>query len=202
MSNYERVKNFFEEYFKSKGVQLDLEISLRDSSYNDNGNNYLYDGKKELVAISMDTIAKYGYKVIKDAKGNPVNTVDAFLVDTNNEWYLIEFKDCQISKKKENIEKKGMGNFLMLMDIFYDGGNFDIGDYDNFLEFARSKITYILVCSKEKDGYSYDQIRASDIVGERYTPEPLMKFKDYFFKDAYAYTEDYFERRFIKEFSY
>lgn len=63
-----------------------------------------------MLSISMDSLAKNGYKNIKPAQGKPVNTVDAVLVDKNNEWYLIEFKDCMISQK-DNI-KKGMVNFL------------------------------------------------------------------------------------------
>lgn len=63
-----------------------------------------------MLSISMDSLAKNGYKNIKPAQGKLVNTVDAVLVDKNNEWYLIEFKDCMISQK-DNIKKRN-GQFF------------------------------------------------------------------------------------------
>ena len=202
MSNYEQIKNYIEQYFRDKGVTFNIETGLKESSLNDAGNRYLYSGNRELQVISMDNVAKDGYKIIKGAKGKPLNTVDAFLADKENEWYLIEFKDCKISNKKDNIEKKGMANFLMLLEMFSEDSSVDIGGYASLFEFARNKVTYILVCSQEKNPYSYDQIRICDNLGEKYTPGCLLKFKEYFFKDAYAYTEDYFEKRFVKNFAY
>lgn len=206
MNNYEKVKGFLETYFEQKGIEVDLETDLRIASLNDAANppRYLYNGNNELQVISMDTIAKDGYRKVKGAIGKPPNTVDAFLADAKNEWFFIEFKDCKISKKKDNIEKKGMANFLMLLDVFTSLGEEaqEVFDFKEPMKFAREKITYILVCSREENIYAYDQIRAYDNLGEKYTPDCLQKFKDYFFKDAYVYTEEYFERRFVNKFSY
>ena len=208
MNNYERVKNLLNEYFTSKGIAVKLEEDLHTASINNDAipPKYLFDGEKNLQVISMDNIAKEGYKITKCAEGKPVNTVDAFLADINNEWFFIEFKDCEISPKpkKDNIEKKGMANFLMLLDIFSALGKSCIGVFDinEPMKFAREHITYILVCSRDDNSYTYDQIRECDLIGEKYTPVCLQKFKDYFFKDAYVYTEEYFEKRFVKNFSY
>lgn len=202
MSNYERIKDYLEHYFSEKNINFQIEISMKESSYNEQEKKYLYSGSRELQVISMDNIAKRGYKVSRNASGRPLNTVDAFLVDKENDWYLIEFKDCKISNKKDNIEKKGLANFLMLLDIFLYNETIADEGYNNMFEFARNKVTYILVCSRDKDPYSYDHIRSCDNSGEKYTPECLQKFKDYFLKDAYAYTEEYFEQRFVKKFAY
>ena len=206
MNNYERVKQLLTEYFAPKGINFDLETDLRIASLNENAvpQNYLFSGKNNLNVISMDNVAKDGYRIIKNAIGKPLNTVDAFLADVNNEWFFIEFKDCRISSKKDNIEKKGMANFLMLMDIFTSLGDEceDIFDIKDPMKFAREHITYILVCSQDDNPYTYDQIRMCDAIGEKYTPLCLEKFKDYFFKDAYVYTEEYFENRFVNNFVY
>ena len=206
MSNYERVKQLLERYFSQKGISVDLETDLHMSSINEQATpvNYLFCGKRNLSVISMDNIAQKGYRIAKAAVGKPLNTVDAFLADVNNEWFFIEFKDCKISSKKDNIEKKGMANFLMLLDILSTMGEECKGvfDVDDPMKFAREHITYILVCSEDDNAYTYDQIRVCDVLGENYTPPCLQKFKDYFFKDAYVYTETYFENRFVKKFAY
>lgn len=202
MNNYEKIREYLQSYFKEKNIIINVEAELKNTSLNENGNKYLYSGTKNLEVISMDDVAKDGYKIAKGALGKPINTVDAFLIDRENEWFFIEFKDSKISSKKDNIEKKGMGNFFMLLDIFSDREDVDFGEYTNFVDFARNKVTYILVCSQDKNSYTYDMIRAKDNLGEKYTPDCLMKFKDYFFKDAYVYTEKYFEKRFVERFEY
>lgn len=206
MNNYERVKYLLKEYFDRKGIVVDLETDLHLASLNENAvpPTYLFGGRNNLQVISMDNVAKDGYRIAKSATGKPVNTVDAFLADVHNEWFFIEFKDCKINSKKDNIEKKGMANFLMLLDILSSFGDegMDVFDIHAPMAFARSHITYILVCSQDDNPYTYDQIRECDAIGERYTPPCLQKFKDYFFKDAYVYTEDYFEKRFVNKFAY
>lgn len=204
MSNYERVKNLLVKYFSDRGIHIDLEKDLHVVSLNEQGDKYLFEGDKNLKVISMDDVARNGYRLVKHAEGKPVNTVDAFLADVNNEWFFIEFKDCKLSSKKDNIEKNGMANFLMLQDVFEEMGTecSDVFSAENAMKFAREHIIYILVCSREKDPYTYEQVRFHDATKERYTPVCLQKFKDYFFKDAYAYTEEYFEKRFVNKFAY
>lgn len=91
----------------------------------------------------------------------------------------------------------------MIMDIFYAIGSdhsSNILDLSNPIQFARNHITYIVVCNSKKDVYTWEQVRNCDNAGEHYTPDCLNKFKYFLFKDAYAYTEDYFEKRFVKKF--
>lgn len=206
MNNYEKVIKHLKKYFAGGGLSFNMETDMKMASVNDQvtPHKYLFDGSNNINVISMDNVAQKGYKVLKGAIGDPVNTVDAFLADINNDWFFIEFKDCKISNKKDNIEKKGMGNFLMLADIFSSLGACckDVFEPDAPMKFAREHITYILVCSEDKNSHTYDQIRICDSLGEKYTPPCLQKFKDYFFKDAYVYTEEYFEKRFVDKFVY
>ena len=211
MSNYDNFKKMLITYFEDKDIKISLETSLHYSSENNHDNNsktYVYNGDKDLPVISMDSVARDGYRNLKkvpfDLKRN-VNTVDALLIDSDNQWYFVEFKDCKISRKKNNIEKKGMANWLMLMDIFLDMGAeicSKLIDVSNLMKFAREHITYIVVCSADKDPNTYNRVKECDLMNEHYTPEPLYKFKDYFFKDAYVYTEDFFERDFVNLFKY
>lgn len=219
MTRFDKFKNVMTQYLSRADLEICIDTTLHEASKNDQNSKqpFLYNGEIDLPVISMDAISQEGYRVIKNVSSgikNSLNTVDAFLIgnmkdaikaDESYEWYFIEFKDCRISKKKDNIEKKGMANWLMLQDIFYEVGSDicgDVFDFGNPCKFAREHLVYILVCSSEKDPYTYEQVRNKDKIGMRYTPECLEKFKNYFFKDAYAYTEQYFENRFVKKFAY
>ena len=209
MTKYEDFRDTLDLYFKSKGIKFKFESTLHDSSKNTDQNRYLYNGKKDLSVISLDLVAQNGYKKLKrvpdEKEHKSVNTPDAFLIDSNNEWFFVEFKDCGISKKKDNIEKKGLANWLMLMDIIFDMDENDrsrIVGISNLMKFAREHISYILVFNGEKDSHAYEQVKNNSLINGHYTPCCLYKFKDYFFKDAYAYTEEYFEREFANKFRY
>ena len=74
--------------------------------------------------------------------------------------------------------------------------------FENPIKFAKENITYIVVCSLEKNPTTYKQIRRKRIIGEKYTAPFLERIKSYLFKDAYVYTEDFFEREFVNKFEY
>lgn len=210
MNNYEEFLKLIEEFFDNKGIEkLSLETNLRDASLNEDKKNptYVYNYKNDLRVISMDCISQKGYRSvygITDIKRS-LNTVDAFLIDYNNDWYFVEFKDCKLSSKKDNIEKKGMANWLMLLSILYDLGSEKckkIIDLENPIQFAKDHLIYIVVCSATKDPYTYGQVKNYDLLGQVYTPPCLYRFKDYLFKNAFAFTDVYFEQRFVKTFRY
>lgn len=210
MSYYERFRDTLTRYFADKGITFEIETTLKEASKNEQKDltSFVYQGSADFNVISMDEIARRGYKTAKQVFGSDklnLNTVDAFLISADNEWFFIEFKDCKLSSKKDNIEKKGMANWLMLQDIFFDMGQAaceGLIDLSNPCQFAREHITYIVVCSHEKDPYTWEQVRNMDRIRGHYTPECLFKFKNYFFKDAYAYTDEFFEHRFVKRFSF
>lgn len=209
MNNYETFRDLIKEYFCEKGISFELETSLHDASFNDNNRNqsFLYNGKKDLSVISMDCISKEGYRKLRGVEDvdKCLNTTDAFIINEKNEWYFIEFKDSTIGKSSKSITAKGMANFLLLLSILYEIGIDKCSgliDLSNPMSFARNHFIYIVVCNSDKDEYTYEQVRNLDRVGEVYTPHCLYKFKEYLFKDAYVYTEDYFEQRFVKRFQY
>ena len=209
--NYIGIKKLLKSYGEKYGITgVNVVTSLHDASINKavlNNPCYVYDSKHDMEVIDMDAIAKDIYKVAKKAEGNPVNTADAFVIKQNNEWCFIEFKDTTIvaDKKslKDNIIKKAYANWYMLLDILYDMKNLceevDF-NYINPVDFARKHVVYIVVCSCNKNPNVYTQIKNNSYSNQNYTPIFMQKLKDYLFKDAYIYTEDFFEREFVRKF--
>lgn len=219
-SNFNKVQEMIENYLSLQSIQITITNSMHEVSLNSDGKdkqgnkmeNYLYNGKN-IAVLDMDAIAKEGYLRMKapdSTEENSVNTADAFLINCKNEWYFIEFKDSVISNKtkslKNNIVKKAYGNWYMLLDILYEmkeqGKANELFDYTNPIRFGKEHVHYVLVCSKEKNPQIVQQIRNQRMLKKRYTPPFMEKLKDYLFKDAYAFTEDYFEMDFVHQFTY
>ena len=190
-------------YFMVIDSSFNCVSNLHDSSFDSDKKVFVFDDENynSMRVVSMDYICQKGYKVIKGAitKHLP-NTVDAFLIDNSGFWYFIEFKNCAISKKNDNIEKKGINNLLMLIDILKHSGN----KYNNFnvdpTLFIREKCIFIVVVPQNADPYTAGKVKDCDKISEKYTPEFLEKFKEFYFKDAYVYTVEYFLQRFVKKF--
>ena len=89
-----------------------------------------------------------------------------------------------------------------MFDIFFNSQLSDDFSFDlsNPTSFIRRNCTYILVFNGQKDGDACDKMRNCDKLGKNFTPDCLFKFKELYFKDAYAYTPDFFEQRFVKRF--
>lgn len=225
MNNYQKFILLLQNYLKENLAISDDNIEelskrflsdMKNASLDDSNNNYLYNGDKKLSVIKMDDFTDC-YRQIKSnqikndtiEKENNINAVDAFLINKDNIWFLIEFKDAEIksgkSKIKHNIIRKAYGNWYMLLDILYnmkDKNFMDNFDYENPIEFAKNNVVYILVCSGENN--SQIQRFVSDAKSEKryYTPPFMNKLKWYLFKDAYVYTELYFEKEFVNKFKY
>lgn len=212
MSNFDTFKSAVIRYLSANNIAIDTLVStLHESSLNDTGNEYLYNGKLNLDVISMDALAKDGYKLIKSTPSeHPITTADSFLINKDNEWYLIEFKDQEIrgDKKgvKDNIIKKAYENWYMILNILYSlmelGEENSIFDFKNPVKFAQNHVSYILVCRADKNANIYNQVKNHALLNENYTPPFMQRLKDYIFKDAYVFTEDYFENKFVESFVY
>lgn len=197
MNNFEKFKRLIDDYF------------LKNNS-NKEKVSYVYNGIKDIDVIDMDEIARCGYKKIKNPETDPINTVDAFLINRKNEWFLIEFKDSTINASnnglKNSVIKKAYSNWCMILDMLYEMKNtkseYAEFDFDNPMKFARENVTYILVCSLEKNSKMYIQIKNSELVKSKYTPPFMCRLKNYLFKDAYVFTEDYLERKIVNNFEY
>lgn len=125
--------------------------------------------------------------------------------------YLTKY-DIDISIKSDihrvsyNDSEKVYSNWYMIMDMIFEmRGNeneyFDF-DYNNPIKFAKEHVTYIIVCTLEKNPDIYRMIKNNDRTGKKYTAPFLERIKAYLFKDAYIYTEKYLERKFVKNFEY
>ena len=126
MNNFEKMLEMIYNYHLNYGIEQELLSSLYDTSKSntDGQETYVYYDRNDLNVIDMDVIARDCYKRIKkpnNPKGNPINSADAFLINHNNDWYFIEFKDAQIRNDnrslKDNIIKKAYSNWYMLMEI-------------------------------------------------------------------------------------
>lgn len=206
-------QKLLEDYLAQNNVKdVPCVSDLYTVSLNTEENRAVYPGKKNLSVIDMDRIAKEGYRRIKaaDRKDNPVNTADAFLINGKNQWFFVEFKDSRLDAKrdslKNNILKKAYANWYMILDILYTmreaGAEWEPFQFENPVRFAKEHVSYIVVCSSDKNPLLYRQIKNCDLIGQRYTPPFMQRLKDYIFRDAYVYTEDYFERKFVNSFSY
>ena len=212
MSNFEKWYTLIESYSELFDVDIseDIKCSLRDSSYDETNNVYLYDSQDGIEVIKLDAFAKNIYYKIygNHLQDNTLNSADAFLINKDNDWYLIEFKDAPIKTNKNGILKKAFFSFYMLMDILYQlkdskGTEFDF-DYNNPFDFFRNNVKFILVCSKNKN-YKITERNIGTFKACNhyyYTPPFMETLKSYFFKDAIIYTEDYFKREFISGFKY
>lgn len=217
MSNFEELKRLLLKYFQENTIdEVSYVSNLHEVSINDSKDGtpvvYVYNGKKDLEVLDMDKIAQKGYKKIKGVKSvdSTINTADAFIINQENEWYFIEFKDSKLSggksTLKDNIIKKAYSNWYMMLDLLYEMREqlepYSEFDFDNPIRFAKEHVSYILVCSMEKNPNIYTQIKNEKYLGRHYTIPFMQRLKDYLFKDAYVYTEDFFEREFVDRFQY
>lgn len=216
-NNFDKFTELINDYFLQYHIRFDYLSEIHDASASDPNANepviYLYNSAKELQVINMDIIARIGYKAIKkpfDTSENPINSADAFLINSNNDWYFIEFKDSTIKSDKQslkdNILKKAYSNWYMILDMLYEmkdsASSYSDFYYDSPIQFAREHVSYILVCSTEKNPLIYRLIKDSDLSKSTYTPPFMSRLRGYLFKDAYIYTEEFFERKFVSNFVY
>ncbi|MCC8161944.1 MAG: hypothetical protein LIO86_01960 [Lachnospiraceae bacterium] len=214
MNNFDQIQSIIKEYLADHGVETEvLTSNLHAVSLDKQDSKYVYNGQRDLPVIDMDSIAQGGYKKAKNARdeageNNIVNTADGFLVDQDDNWTFVEFKNSEIKAKKDGLKnsilKKAYANWYMLLDILYDmkqkGHVYPGFTYDQPMEFAQQHITFILVCSSEKNPRLYGKNKDCRLAGERYVPGFMQRLKDYLFLDAYVYTEVELEQKFVRGF--
>lgn len=215
-NNFNKFVQIILDYLSSDIQSSDKMFSnLHETSLDDSNKNcmvYVYEGKKDLTVLDMDYIAKVEYKNKKGAedKDSIINTADAFVISNDNQWFFIEFKNTKMSdvskSLKDNIIKKAYSNWYMLLDIIFSmndfGEKYDGFNYSNPIDFAKNNVTYIVVCKSCKNPTAYNLIKGCKLRGEKYTPPFMLRLKDYLFKDAYLYTEEFLEREFVECFKY
>ncbi len=60
---------------------------------------------------------------------------------------------------------------------------------DDIIKFAREHITYIVVCTKDKNQDVANAVHMKETMNAHYTSSFLKQYIDFSFKDAYIYTE-------------
>ena len=216
MTNYETFKAFLESLAQPCGICV--QTKLHETSYDTSKTPmvYVYDDKRtQLAVIDMDTFSqkvftrlKYSPSELteqKDINKLAMSTVDALLIDKNNEWFFIEFKNQKISNSKDSVSKKAYQNYYLLMSLFYDySRNYKNSSFSisNPLKFAKNHITYILVVSEEENQRDVQKMHNISLAGEYFRPDFMDRLRHYLFKDAYVYLPSDFERDFVNKFEY
>ncbi len=219
MSNFDDFCNHINAFFSKYNPNFNCVKTIHDTSEYKIKEviGYVFDDTtyNNLKVVSMDTVSQTGYGLYRNAQTKHVpNTSDAFLVDSNNIWYFIEFKHGKLNtdKNKDSINLKAAYNMIMLIDIFKNSQNnqFTLFNNDDPLEFFRNNCVYICISPTVDYGVSSqqniiedyvmkDRMRSYFVGQDHYTPDCLEKIKYFFYKDAYAYDPDLFVEDFLKK---
>lgn len=208
MNNFEQFSHMMSRYLEERGCEVRLETDISKLSRSTEEPQPLCGSK--LKAIDMDAFAKKGYRkiVLPDSKteDDAINTADAFLVNNENKWYFVEFKDAKLGNSKTSVLKKAYSNIFAVLDVLYTTWRTEAGykgfDYENPVEFIRSNVIYILVFSAAKNPQHVIQLRNHQLKGENYLPEFMKRLPGYIYLDAFAVTELVFDGKFARDFCY
>lgn len=207
MNQYDEFKEMIDAYLDKHGKTAEYKSSLHETSFSDAESVYLYESKKDIEVINMDSIAQGPYRKIRfpesEKKEDSVSTNDAFIICSDDKWYFIEFKNQKLNKTKDSVSKKAYGNWHMLLDIIYEmekEKRIGAFRYDNPIEFARENVILILVVSEEKNPTEAKRIQDSITAGVRYVPVFMEKLQKYIYHDVFLYTPATLERYFVKKF--
>lgn len=214
MNNFDKTIQIFKEFSANHNIAFPEEMvsDLIKTSYDSNEDVSLYTNTaNNLNVLDMDVFAKDIYYHIygQHKKDNILNSPDAFLINDENHWFFIEFKNSPITSKtstlKNNIIKKAFCVIYSMIDVLVETRQEEmLSSYANPLNFFRNNVTYILVCDNNKNpNVAQRNVDNRAITGEyRFTPEFMQKLSSYLFCGAYVYTEEYFEKEFVKRFKY
>lgn len=177
---------------------------MKDASLDDDHRDYVYkDTNCNMVVIKLDEYTKdfiiMRRKEQPEVKDHQPKAVDAVCVNKSNEWFLIEFKNQPLDSALKDITKK-MASSFWLIAFLYSRLSEKMTDESDLLKFAREHVTFIAVVSSSQNVDYECAIGASwDEKGPFYTPNKFLKYRGYYFKDAYVLTEKGL-RHFIKKF--
>lgn len=216
MSNYQQFKSFLNNLAQQYGKNI--ETNLHEASFDNSRKPVVYVYEKDRVSLNVINMDLFSQQVFtktkytqtelsgrKDINDLAIATVDGLIIDKNNEWYFIEFKNQQISKAKESVVKKAYQNYYLLLSLFCDYSNkYKNTDFNTEepLQFAKKNITYILVVSENENLVDVTRMHNMSLAGEYVRPEYMDKLRHYLFKDAYVYLPSDFEREFVSKFVY
>lgn len=167
------------------------------------------DNRKDMQVIDMDEIAHKAYRVARYPESvkedDSLASADAFVINADNMWYFIEFKNQEITKAKDSVTKKAYQNWYWLVDVLRemkDTIQYNNFNYEDPISFARENVTYILVVSQEKNYNNVKKMHDCKLAGQKFLPQYMEKLEKYTFKETYVYTPEMFEQKFVKKFEY
>ncbi len=218
MTNYENFVSCIYEYCAlHKMTDINFEHTLSEASL-DNSCKQQEPKKfvtkyKDLKNISMDTIAQeiiaaIHYKGSKRWNLNAPASVDSFLIDKNNIWYFIEFKNQKISRAKEKCIEKAFSNLYWLFNMFYELQENEKRTpckLDNLFRFIKSHCVYYIVIINNADPVGLKKVHDLHLANnfsESVEYNFIAKLNFYIFKDAKVVSEEVFDEIFVKNFEY
>lgn len=176
------------------------EASLDDSNKEDKVYVYNYDDY-DMEVLKLDEFSELLAKKRKNSghKKLTIPAVDAVCIDSENNWYLIEFKNQKLNNAKNSIKEKALNSLWLLLYTYSVTDNISCILDGDIIKFAKEHIIYIIVCNQDKNRDIANAIHMKEERNEHYTPNILDQYIDFCFKDAYIYTEQEL-REFILNF--
>lgn len=216
MTNYDQIKEILKQFSDKYVTRIIIESKMSDVSEDKAASKrtekkvLLYeDNRKDMQVIDMDEIAHKAYRVARYPESvkedDSLASADAFVINADNMWYFIEFKNQEITKAKDSVTKKAYQNWYWLVDVLRemkDTIQYNNFNYEDPISFARENVTYILVVSQEKNYNNVKKMHDCKLAGQKFLPQFMEKLEKYTFKETYVYTPEMFEQKFVKKFEY
>lgn len=216
MTNYDQIKEILKQFSDKYVTRIIIESKMSDVSEDKAASKrtekkvLLYeDNRKDMQVIDMDEIAHKAYRVARYPESvkedDSLASADAFVINADNMWYFIEFKNQEITKAKDSVTKKAYQNWYWLVDVLRemkDTIQYNNFNYEDPISFARENVVYILVISQEKNYNNVKKMHDCKLAGQKFLPQYMEKLEKYTFKETYVYTPEMFEQKFVKKFEY
>lgn len=208
MTKLEKFTSMMEAYLGRNGFDTELASDISTTSRNTETGVSLC--SSSMRVIDMDRFARQGYRKIilpvSETEDDSINTADAFMINRNNEWYFVEFKDAKLGNSKQSILKKAYSNLYAVLDVLYEMKKekeaYPDFPYEDPIHFIQEHVTYILVFSGAKNPLDAEQMLNYIKIRKKYLPIFMKRLQGYIYKEAYAVTEDEFEKNFLTHFYY
>lgn len=196
MTNYDQIKEILKQFSDKYVTKIIIESKMSDVSEDKAASKrtekkvLLYeDNRKDMQVIDMDEIAHKAYRVARYPESvkedDSLASADAFVINADNMWYFIEFKNQEITKAKDSVTKKAYQNWYWLVDVLRemkDTIQYNNFNYEDPISFARENVTYILVVSQEKNYNNVKKMHDCKLAGQKFLPQYMEKLEKYTFK--------------------
>lgn len=177
------------------------------ASYSDNDKVSFYsedflDPFINMETLKLDEISKYRRQMLELPEKSWFNefpAVDAICIDSNNEWFFIEFKNAKVEKQITSIKQKMLNSLWFCFYMLSKSNKDDDILNSDAIKFSREHITYIVVIKRDKNIEDAKEIEEKESINEHYNHRKLIEVIGYYFKDVYMLTEYEF-RDFILQF--